>query len=69
MLDPKLIRETPDVVRAAIAKKHLEVDLDAVLVIDAAWRAQLHDVEALRAQQRAPIRRWRRCRRVSGVYR
>lgn len=52
MLDPKLIRETPDVVRAAIAKKHLEVDLDAVLVIDAAWRAQLHDVEALRAQQK-----------------
>ena len=53
MLDPKLIRETPDVVRAAIAKKHLEVDLDAVLVIDAAWRAQLHDVEALRAKQKS----------------
>ena len=44
MLDPKLIRETPDAVRAAIAKKHLEVDLDAVLAIDAAWRALLHAV-------------------------
>ena len=45
MLDPKLIRETPDAVRAAIAKKHLEVDLDAVLAIDASWRAQLQEVE------------------------
>jgi seryl-tRNA synthetase len=53
MLDPKLLRETPDVVRAAIAKKHLEVDLDAVLAIDAAWRAQLQEVESLRAKQKA----------------
>ena len=53
MLDPKLIRETPDVVRAAIAKKHLEVDLDAVLAIDTSWRAQLQEVEALRAKQKA----------------
>jgi seryl-tRNA synthetase len=53
MLDPKLIRETPDAVRAAIAKKHLEVDLDAVLAIDTAWRAHLQEVEALRAKQKA----------------
>src|SRR5688500_16350229 len=53
MLDPKLIREQPDAVRAAIAKKHLEVDLDAVLAIDVSWRAQLQEVEALRAKQKA----------------
>src|SRR4051812_27255096 len=53
MLDPKLIRESPDAVRAAIAKKHLEVDLDAVLAIDATWRAQLQEVEALRGKQKA----------------
>lgn len=53
MLDPKLLRESPDLVRAAIAKKHLEVDLDAVLALDAAWRAQLVEVEALRAKQKA----------------
>src|SRR6266496_1368254 len=53
MLDPKLVRESPDVVRAAIAKKHLDVDLDAVLAIDASWRAQLQEVEALRAKQKA----------------
>jgi seryl-tRNA synthetase len=53
MLDPKLLRESPDVVRAAIAKKHLQVDLDAVLAIDAAWRTQLQEVEALRGKQKA----------------
>ena len=53
MLDPKLLRETPDVVRAAIAKKHLDVDLDAVLAIDASWRAQLQEVESLRAKQKS----------------
>ena len=53
MLDPKLIRESPDTVRAAIAKKHLEVDLDAILAIDSAWRAQLQEVEALRGKQKA----------------
>ncbi len=53
MLDPKLLRESPDLVRAAIAKKHLEVDLDAVLAIDAAWRTQLQAVEALRGAQKS----------------
>jgi len=53
MLDPKILRETPDVVRAAIAKKHLDVDLDAVLALDARWRAQLSEAETLRARQKA----------------
>jgi seryl-tRNA synthetase len=53
MLDPKLIRESPELVRSAIARKHLKVDLDAVLVADAAWRAQLQAVEHLRAVQKA----------------
>ena len=53
MLDPKLLRDSPDLVRAAIARKHLDVDLDAVLAVDTAWRAQLTEVEALRAKQKA----------------
>jgi seryl-tRNA synthetase len=53
MLDPKLLRDSPDAVRAAIARKHLDVDLDAVLATDTAWRAQLTEVEALRAKQKA----------------
>lgn len=53
MLDPKLLRESPDLVRAAIAKKHLDVDLDAILAIDAMWRTQLQEVETLRSKQKA----------------
>jgi seryl-tRNA synthetase len=53
MLDPKLVRESPELVRAAIAKKHLTVDLDPVLAADAAWRAQLLEVEQLRSVQKA----------------
>ncbi|QYM80401.1 serine--tRNA ligase [Horticoccus luteus] len=53
MLDPKLLRDSPDIVRAAIAKKHLDIDLDAVLAVDTAWRTRLIEVEHLRAQQKA----------------
>jgi seryl-tRNA synthetase len=53
MLDPKLIRDSPDVVRAAIAKKHLDLDLDAVLALDSAWRTELQEVETLRGRQKA----------------
>ncbi len=53
MLDPKLLRESPDLVRAAIAKKHLDVDLDAVLALDHEWRAKLGEVERHRARQKA----------------
>ncbi|AWI10345.1 serine--tRNA ligase [Ereboglobus luteus] len=53
MLDPKLLRESPDTVRAAIAKKHLQVDLDAVIALDNAWRALLQETEALRSKQKA----------------
>ncbi|HZZ57961.1 MAG TPA: serine--tRNA ligase [Opitutaceae bacterium] len=52
MLDPKLVRESPDLVRAAIAKKHLDADLDAVLRADAEWRSQLQEVEQLRSRQK-----------------
>lgn len=53
MLDPKLLRESPERVRAAIAKKHLDVDVDAVLALDTAWRAQIQEVEHLRSLQKA----------------
>ena len=53
MLDPKLLRESPETVRTAIARKHLDVDLDAVLALDTAWRGLLTEVEALRSKQKA----------------
>ncbi|MGD1032565.1 MAG: serine--tRNA ligase [Opitutaceae bacterium] len=53
MLDPKILRESPELIRAAIAKKHLKADPDGALAADAAWRAQLQEVEQLRARQKA----------------
>lgn len=53
MLDPKLLRESPDLVRAAIAKKHLKIDLDAVQALDECWRSGLTALEALRAGQKS----------------
>lgn len=53
MIDPKLLRESPELVRAAIAKKHLTVDLDAVLAIDTEWRTMLGEVEQLRGKQKS----------------
>lgn len=53
MLDSKLLRESPDLVRAAIAKKHLDADIDAVLALDTAWRGLVTEVEQLRAKQKS----------------
>jgi seryl-tRNA synthetase len=40
-------------VREAIARKHLDADLDGVLALDAAWRSMLTEVESLRSKQKA----------------
>ena len=53
MLDPKVLRESPETLRAAIAKKHLAVDLDAVLALDHSWRTRITEVEHLRSKQKA----------------
>jgi len=53
MLDPKLLRESPQTVRDAVARKHLDADLDGVLALDAAWRSMLTEVESLRSKQKA----------------
>ena len=53
MLDPKLLRESPETVRTAIARKHLDVDLDAVLALDVEWRQQMALVEHQRSIQKA----------------
>jgi len=53
MLDPKFLRESPQLVRAAIAKKHLDTDLEGVLALDTSWRAQIGEVEQLRGRQKS----------------
>jgi seryl-tRNA synthetase len=54
MLDPKLIRESPDVVRAALKKKHLDATVaETAIACDLQWRAALSSVEQLRGKQKA----------------
>jgi len=51
MLDIKFIRENEDVVRAAAAKKHVDVDIPHLLQVDEQRRVLLKEVEDLRAEQ------------------
>lgn len=51
MLDIKFIRENIDLVKAGATKKHIELDLDKLLVIDEKRRTLLHEVEEMRAMQ------------------
>ena len=51
MLDMKLLRSETDRVKAALARRKEEVDIDAVLAVDDKRRALLVEVEALKAKQ------------------
>lgn len=51
MLDLKFIRENPDKVRWGLKAKHVEFDLDAVLVLDEKRRGVLKEAEALKAER------------------
>lgn len=53
MIDPKILREQPDVVRQAITRKHQSCDLDAVLEADSVWKSAVAEVERLRAEQKS----------------
>ena len=51
MLDIKLIREKPDLVRQAVRAKQMEVDVDRLLELDQGRRALLTKIESLRSVQ------------------
>jgi seryl-tRNA synthetase len=51
MLDNKFIRENPDVVKAAAKNKRVDVDVDAILVLDGERKKLQQDSEALKAEQ------------------
>jgi len=53
MIDPKLLRESPDIVRKAIEHKGSDCDLDAVLAADSEWRSAIVQTEKLRSSQKA----------------
>ncbi|OCC16291.1 Seryl-tRNA synthetase [Dissulfuribacter thermophilus] len=51
MLDIKLIRSNPDIVRDALRKRNYEFDLDGFLRLDEEYRRLLHRGEELRSQR------------------
>ena len=51
MLDIKLLRDTPDVVRQAMAARHAPIDLEPLLELDRSRRELLFESEQLRAEQ------------------
>lgn len=51
MLDIKLIRQDPDTVAAALAKRGGVFSVDAILAEDATRRSLVHEMEQLRAEQ------------------
>jgi seryl-tRNA synthetase len=53
MLDPKLLREQTALVRAGIARKKFQVDLDAVIAADEVRRQAVAEFESARSTQNA----------------
>ncbi|MEK7646693.1 MAG: serine--tRNA ligase [Patescibacteria group bacterium] len=53
MLDIKFIRENKDIVALAAKKKHVAVDIEALIALDDTRRTLLTSVEKLRAEQNA----------------
>jgi seryl-tRNA synthetase len=51
MFDIRLLRSEPDTVKAAMAKRRADVDVDALLEIDGKRRAAIYELEQLRARQ------------------
>ena len=51
MLDLKIIRQNPDLIREAIEKRHNTAPLDSILELDEQRRQLLHQAEALRARR------------------
>jgi len=53
MLSIQLLREHPEDVRRALARRHTEAPLDEALALDDDWRRVLSEVESLRAERNA----------------
>ncbi|MEN9337915.1 MAG: seryl-tRNA synthetase, seryl-tRNA synthetase [Candidatus Parcubacteria bacterium] len=53
MLDIKFIREQSDLIKGAVAKKHLSFNVDELIALDEKRISLLQSVEALRAEQNA----------------
>src|SRR4030065_2434196 len=51
MIDIKIIREKPDLIRQALKNRNDNAPLDEILVLDERYRTSLQQAEALRAKR------------------
>jgi seryl-tRNA synthetase len=52
MLDPRLLRENPDVIADSLRRRGSNIDLDALIALDAEYREALQAAERLRSRQK-----------------
>ena len=52
MLDPRLLRENPDVIADSLRRRGSNIDLAALVALDADYRGALQDAEGLRSRQK-----------------
>ncbi|MBI1885332.1 MAG: serine--tRNA ligase [Chloroflexi bacterium] len=53
MLALQSIRDDPDAVRQALARRHTDVPLDEIIALDGRWRSTLQQVESQRSERNA----------------
>lgn len=66
MLDPNLIRQQPEIVRAMLRQRGAAADLDRLLAVDAERRAALAQLEQLRHQRKSGAEEFGRRMREAG---
>lgn len=52
MIDPRLLRESPDLIRDSLRRRGSTIDLDALIALEASVRAKRQQAEGLRARQK-----------------
>jgi seryl-tRNA synthetase len=52
MIDPRLLRDDPEAIRASLARRGSKVDLDGLIALDAELRTRRQEAEELRARQK-----------------
>ena len=52
MIDPRLLRDDPDAIREALARRGSKVDLDSVISLESSLRGARQRAEELRARQK-----------------
>ncbi|MEX1092146.1 MAG: serine--tRNA ligase [Acidimicrobiia bacterium] len=52
MIDPRLLREDPDLIRDSLRRRGSELDLDTLIALDEAVRGARQQAESLRAEQK-----------------